>query len=480
MSDTWETLHGFDPFDPSDAAFDPDGDGLDNLAEFLAGTRPHDLDNDGVDDTLDAFPGDPAEFLDTDADGVGDNADLDDDGDGMSDAWEDTHGFDPLDPADAADDPDGDGLDNRTEFERGLDPHFNLDDVLVGHWALDEGSGSVALDASAAAHHGALVAAPTWVDGVVGTALHFRGDGDRVVVPDHSDLDPEGDLSVTAWIRPDRTGTQTLVKKARHGKTDGWELGLSSGGGINVRFNQDSEGNKYKAQSSGEYSDDGTTWLHVAAVFDGQDIRIHLDGALDTVFPAPDLVIASNGKDLSIGAQDDGTRAFRGSIDDVRVFRHALSPAEVVHVTNETLDADEDGIGNNADPDDDNDGVNDVDDAFPLDPTEWTDTDGDGLGNNADPDDDNDGVEDAADAMPTDPTEWVDSDGDGLGDNADPDDDDDGMPDAWENTHGLDPFDPSDATGDADGDGISNLTEFQNGTGPRDRDNDGVPGPNSR
>ena len=39
-------------------------------------------------------------------------------------------------------------------------------------------------------------------------------------------------------------------------------------------------------------------------------------------------------------------------------------------------------------------------DRFPLDPTEWVDTDDDGIGNNADPDDDNDGVEDAADAFP--------------------------------------------------------------------------------
>ena len=36
------------------------------------------------------------------------------------------------------------------------------------------------------------------------------------------------------------------------------------------------------------------------------------------------------------------------------------------------------------DTDDDNDGVEDTSDAFPLDPAEWTDTDADGIGNNAD------------------------------------------------------------------------------------------------
>ena len=55
------------------------------------------------------------------------------------------------------------------------------------------------------------------------------------------------------------------------------------------------------------------------------------------------------------------------------------------------FDFDGDGIPNDSDPDDDNDGVDDVDDDFPLDVTESIDTDGDGIGNNADTDDDGDG-----------------------------------------------------------------------------------------
>ncbi|MFN0130546.1 MAG: HYR domain-containing protein [Verrucomicrobiales bacterium] len=43
-------------------------------------------------------------------------------------------------------------------------------------------------------------------------------------------------------------------------------------------------------------------------------------------------------------------------------------------------------------------------DPFPANPYESVDTDGDGIGNNADPDDDNDGVLDADDAFPLDPT----------------------------------------------------------------------------
>ena len=70
-------------------------------------------------------------------------------------------------------------------------------------------------------------------------------------------------------------------------------------------------------------------------------------------------------------------------------------------------------------PDSDGDGIVDVADALPDDPSEWVDLDGDGIGDVADPDDDNDGVADADDAFPFDASEWEDADQDGIGDNAD-------------------------------------------------------------
>jgi hypothetical protein len=98
----------------------------------------------------------------------------------------------------------------------------------------------------------------------------------------------------------------------------------------------------------------------------------------------------------------------------------------------EWQDFDKDGIGDNADLDDDNDGVLDIDeielgldpknpdtdgdtvndgqDAFPLDPKEWEDTDGDGIGDNADTDDDNDGILDTLDPFPKDKAPVVDID----------------------------------------------------------------------
>ncbi len=59
------------------------------------------------------------------------------------------------------------------------------------------------------------------------------------------------------------------------------------------------------------------------------------------------------------------------------------------------------------DNDDDNDGVPDILDAFPTDPSETIDTDGDSIGNNADLDDDGDGVPDDRDIAPEDKNNWT-------------------------------------------------------------------------
>ena len=95
---------------------DDDADGLTNYQECVEyGTDPtkQDTDNDGVKDYTDAFPLDPAETLDTDHDGIGDNADPDDDGDGLSDVDEiNTHHTNPK-----LADSDGDGLSDPDELQ---------------------------------------------------------------------------------------------------------------------------------------------------------------------------------------------------------------------------------------------------------------------------------------------------------------------------------------------------------------------------
>lgn len=98
-----------------------------------AGTTPppsgNDSDGDGVPDSLDAFPTDPSETEDTDEDGIGNNADTDDDNDGMPDEWELENDLNPL-VDDADENPDEDSFTNLEEYNRGSDPQvFDPDDA---------------------------------------------------------------------------------------------------------------------------------------------------------------------------------------------------------------------------------------------------------------------------------------------------------------------------------------------------------------
>jgi hypothetical protein len=133
-------------------------------------------------------------------------------------------------------------------------------------------------------------------------------------------------------------------------------------------------------------------------------------------------------------------------------------------------DADSDGIADADDRDDDNDGVRDSADAFPLDPTETSDLDGDGVGDNADIDDDGDGAPDLLDAFPIDPAETTDSDLDGAGDNADRDDDGDGLTDKAEALTGS-----SRTDFDSDDDGLPDVSERATSPTRSDSDRDRIP-----
>ena len=133
------------------------------------------------------------------------------------------------------------------------------------------------------------------------------------------------------------------------------------------------------------------------------------------------------------------------------------------------LDSDFDGAENALDTDDDNDGVADTEDAFPLDPMESADNDYDGTGDNADGDDDNDGTPDLFDVFPLNPYETLDSDGDGTGDNADTDDDNDGTPDLSD----AFPLDASENM-DSDGDGIGDNADTDPNNAAIDTDGDGI------
>ncbi len=83
---------------------------IDTDNDGIADNVDTDDDGDGVLDEADAFPLDPTESVDTDADGVGNNADTDDDGDGVLDEA-DAFPLDPIESVDTDADDVGDNAD---------------------------------------------------------------------------------------------------------------------------------------------------------------------------------------------------------------------------------------------------------------------------------------------------------------------------------------------------------------------------------
>ncbi|MCL9776276.1 thrombospondin type 3 repeat-containing protein [Vibrio methylphosphonaticus] len=117
--------------------------------------------------------------------------------------------------------------------------------------------------------------------------------------------------------------------------------------------------------------------------------------------PESDIVVAGDGglqKETGTDSDLDGVP------DALDSFTDPIPEDYPANYVSSWDDIDNDGIGDQMDPDIDGDGVGNDQDFMPFDPLESNDNDNDGIGDYADTDDDNDGVLDISDAAPFDPT----------------------------------------------------------------------------
>ncbi|MBK8784602.1 MAG: tandem-95 repeat protein [Anaerolineales bacterium] len=201
------------------------------------------------------------------------------------------------------------------------------DAALVGCWQMEEGSGAFVIDGTSFGNDGAITGAPTWPAGVSGLALDLSGTAQYAMVPDSNSLDiATNKITLVAWIKPEKVATQNIIKKTIGTTTaNGYELSLSAAGKVFMRLN----GNAlYRVDSIASYPTNGSTWMHVAATYDGTNLRIYINGVLDNTRAAT-LTIAPNTTNLGIGAEPTFINLYQGLLDDTRVYNRDLSLAEI-------------------------------------------------------------------------------------------------------------------------------------------------------
>lgn len=215
--------------------------------------------------------------------------------------------------------------------------------TVGGNWTFDDGS---AKDSSHKKLNGTFVGNPESVNGIVGKALEFDGEGDAVNIPDSPDINsggPYANRTVAAFFKcSNATKNQKQVIYQEGGGTRGLCIYVHSGkvyvGGWNrAEYNWDGAWPSAKIRSN--------QWHHVALVIrdasekvENEKFEMWLDGKLIEKENGGRLHPHAN--DISIGyvtqktiyhdGLQDGTNTdwFSGSIDEVIVYNSAFNSVD--------------------------------------------------------------------------------------------------------------------------------------------------------
>jgi len=193
---------------------------------------------------------------------------------------------------------------------------------LVAAYGFEEGTGSGVADSSGNNNVGTIAGA-TRVPGRFGAGLAFSGSNASVSVPSSPTLNLTTGMTLEAWVNPSAlTGWRTVVLKPS--ATDlAYALYASDGTrpvGVAMLGT--------KTYDYGTASLTLNAWSHVAATYDGAALKLYVNGTLVKSTPGSGA-IATAVTPLQIGGNTVWGEYFAGIIDDVRVYNHALSAAEI-------------------------------------------------------------------------------------------------------------------------------------------------------
>ena len=212
-------------------------------------------------------------------------------------------------------------------------------DMAVGIWLFDEGSGDVAIDSSGNGNDAALEGGPEWVDGKFGKAISFDGVSGAGQVEDNDSIDFDGEeITITSWFWWEGSGDgwQTFVAKGVccNNPAENYGYFINTGGGHThfavspngIRGTHNSDTNLFGAQE----------WHFVAVTYDGSKIKSYVDGAqmgeADASGP-----MTPNDNPLRIGHREASSHWWKGYLDDVGLFKSALTEDEIVSIMDNGL-----------------------------------------------------------------------------------------------------------------------------------------------
>jgi len=212
----------------------------------------------------------------------------------------------------------------------------NLPPGLIAWW---QAEGNL-LD-SAGAHHGSAASTPSYALGRYGQGFHFGGTNQSVVVPDvHADLDGWNQFTMEAWVKLDNTidgdsGAQGIFSKVGDGRQSGADLGYQFGFAQSAtklfcQFN--TNGQAWPGfQTIADLGSSAPTnvWLHVAATYDHNAVKLYLNGVSLVTNVIGAATIVDSPSTLRFNGDDNANGFFAGGIDDARFYNRALTEAEI-------------------------------------------------------------------------------------------------------------------------------------------------------
>jgi hypothetical protein len=143
-----------------------------------------------------------------------------------------------------------------------------------------------------------------------------------LVVNDAAILDITTKISCEAWIRAITVNnTQTILAKL-----SSYQLEITSTGKPSFSFWSSSTQNTTTTTTTTVTEN---TWNHICATYDGSNVRLYINGVLDTI-SAKTGAIDINGNSLLIGALTSTTERFNGYIDSVKVYDIVLSADQIL------------------------------------------------------------------------------------------------------------------------------------------------------